>query len=100
MYFSFDGICCNIINVYNKYKGDKFDVLGVAAWDQPENSLKAIEEEKIEYPQILNSQNAGTDAYGIDGIPTIILFGPDGTILKRDLRGIGIEDAVKEALAK
>ena len=29
-----------------------------------------------------------------------MLFGPDGTILKRDLRGEGIEAAVKEALGK
>ena len=38
------------------------------------------------------------DAYGINGIPQIILFGPDGTILKRNLRGAAIEDAVQEAL--
>ena len=34
----------------------------------------------------------------LNGIPHIILFGPDGTILKRGLRGNDIREAVKEAL--
>lgn len=90
----------NIINVYNKYKGDKFEVLGVASWDKPDDTKKAIEDLGIEYPQILNSQEIATDIYGIMGIPQIILFGPDGTILRRDLRGLEIETAVKEYLKK
>ena len=88
----------NIIKVYKKYKGDNFDVLGVACWDKPEDSEKAIKELGIEYPQILNSQNAASDAYSIEGIPEIILFSPDGKILKRGLRGKEIEEAVKNVL--
>lgn len=88
----------NLIKVYNQYKGDKFEVLGIATWDEPKASLKTIEQMKIPYPQILNAQRAGSDAYGITGIPQIILFGPDGTILKRDLRGEQIEATIKELL--
>ena len=87
-----------IIELYNKYAGDKFEVLGVATWDEPEDTKKAIEELGIKYPQIMNAQKAGSDAYGIEGIPQIILFGPDGTILKRDLRGEEMVKAVEEAL--
>jgi thiol-disulfide isomerase/thioredoxin len=90
----------NIINVYNKYKGNKFEVLGVAVWDEPEDSEQAIDELGINYPQILNAQEDGTQPYGIRGIPEIILFGPDGTILKRGLRGPDIEAAVKQCLKK
>jgi len=90
----------NLIEVYNKYKGPKFDVIGVAAWDEPEDTKQAIEEDKIPYAQIMNSQKAGTDVYGIMGIPHIILFGPDGTIMSRNLRGPQIEEAVKAALGK
>ncbi len=88
----------NLINVYNKYKGDKFEVLGVATWDKPADTEKAISQLNINYPQIMNAQKAGSDAYGINGIPQIILFGPDGTIIKRNLRGEAIEKAVQEAL--
>ena len=88
----------NLINVYNKYKGDKFEVLGVATWDKPEDTKKAIAEMGIPYPQIMNAQKAGSDAYGISGIPQIILFGPDGKIVKRNLRGEAVEKAVAEIL--
>jgi thiol-disulfide isomerase/thioredoxin len=88
----------NLIKVYNQYKGDKFEVLGVATWDKPEDTKRAIEQLNIPYPQIMNAQKAGSDAYGINGIPQIILFGPDGKILKRNLRGEAVEKAVAEAL--
>ena len=81
----------NLIAAYNKYKDKGLMVLGVAAWDEPEATKKAIEEDKIPYPQILNSQKIGTDIYGITGIPHIILFAPDGTILARRLHGEEIE---------
>ncbi|MCD8302507.1 MAG: TlpA family protein disulfide reductase [Prevotellaceae bacterium] len=88
----------NIIEVYNKYNGNNFTVIGVATWDKPEDTLRAIGELGIPYPQIMNAQYAGSTAYGIEGIPEIILFGPDGTILKRGLRGDDIEKAVKACL--
>ena len=88
----------NIINVYNKYKGDKFEVVGVAVWDKPADTKRAVESLQIPYPQILNSQKIATDAYSISGVPQIILFAPDGTIVKRDLRGASIEKVVKQLL--
>ena len=88
----------NLIKVYEKYKGEKFEVLGVATWDEPADTKKAIKELKIPYPQMLNAQRAGSDAYGISGIPQIILFGPDGKIVKRNLRGEALEKAVSEVM--
>ena len=81
----------NLIAAYNKYKNKGLQVLGVAAWDEPDNTKKAIEEDKIPYPQILNSQKIAADAYGIAAIPRIILFAPDGTIVANGLRGEDIE---------
>ena len=86
----------NIIAAYEKYKGDKFEVLGVATWDKPKDTEKSIEQLHIPYPQIMNAQKAGSDAYGIEGIPQIILFGPDGKIVKRNLRGAAIEQTLSE----
>lgn len=88
----------NLITVYNRYKSDKFEIIGVATWDKPNDTRRAIAEMGIPYPQIMNAQKAGSDAYDIEGIPEIILFGPDGTILKRGLRGESIEAEVKAVL--
>ena len=88
----------NLRTVYDDFHGDRFDMLSVAVWDKPEDTVKAAEEENIVWNQIINAQKVPTDLYGIQGIPHIILFGPDGTILKRGLRGSDIREAVKEAL--
>ena len=90
----------NLIKAYSKYKDKGLMVLGVAAWDEPEATKKAIEEDKISYPQILNSQSIGTDIYGIEGIPHIILFAPDGSILARGLRGEEIDKKLEEIFNK
>lgn len=77
----------NLKEVYEKFHGDNFDILSVAVWDDAEATLKSAEELGIPWNQIINAQEIPTSIYGIDAIPHIILFGPDGTILKRNLRG-------------
>ena len=86
----------NLIALYENYKEKEFLVLGVAAQDNPEASLKAIDEMQIPYPQILNAQKIATDIYGIDALPETILFSPDGTILARGLRGVELENKLEE----
>ncbi len=87
-----------LINVYNTYHGDRFDMLSVAVADKVEDTVKAAKELGIVWNQIVNAQQIPGNAYGFDAIPLTILFGPDGTILKRDLRGEKVGEAVKEAL--
>ena len=88
----------NLVNVYNTYRGENFDMLSVAVWDKVEDTVEAAPALGIVWNQIINAQEIPTNLYGIDGIPHVILFGPDGTILKRNLRGEQIGEAVKEAL--
>lgn len=38
------------------------------------------------------------DLYGVKGIPFILLFGPDGTIIARGLREEGMKNKVAEVL--
>ena len=80
--------------------GDQFDVLGVAVWDNPDDTRKAIEELKITWPVIIGTQKLTepTDLYGIKGIPHIIIFGPDGTILSRGLTGNDLANKLAEVL--
>lgn len=73
-----------IKEILQEYGPKGLEVLGVAVWDEPQNTLQAIEKHQLPWPQILNAQTIPTDLYGISGIPCIILFGPDGTIISRD----------------
>lgn len=90
----------NIAAIYEKYKGDDFNVLSIAVWDKPEDTKASAIEHGVVWSQIINAQRIPTDIYGISGIPQIMLFSADGTILKRDLRGSEIEKAVAEALGR
>ena len=83
--------------LYAKYP-DKLNVLGVAVWDEPEASLRAIEQHQLPWPCIINAGTIPTDIYGISGIPCIMLIAPDGTIVSRDLQGDALKAEVAEAL--
>lgn len=86
--------------LYETYNNDgKLDFLGVAVWDEPQNTLDAIESHELPWPQILNAQSVPTELYGIPGIPCIILFDPDGRIVFRDLQGQELIDATNQALS-
>lgn len=86
--------------IYAKYADNGLDVLGVAVWDEPQNTLKAIERFEIPWQCVINAQTIPTDAYGISGIPCIILFAPDGTIISRDLQGATLVKAVDAAMSE
>lgn len=89
----------NIKDVYEKYAGDDFDVLSIAVWDETLDTIMKASELGIPWNQIINAGSIPTDIYGIDGIPHIILFGPDGTILKRNLRGEDIEAEISKYIS-
>lgn len=73
-----------IKELLNEYGSKGLEVLGVAVWDEPQNTLRAISQHKLPWKQIINAQSVPTDLYGISGIPCIMLIAPDGTILSRD----------------
>lgn len=90
----------NIRAAYEKYAPKGLEVLSVAVWDKPEDTKAAAREHGVVWNQIINAQKVPTDLYGIKGIPQIMLFGPDGTILKRNLRGEGIEEELSKHFAE
>ncbi len=85
-------------DIYNQYNGKGLDIVGIAVWDEPENTLKAIEEMQLPWKQVINAQTVPTDLYGILGIPCIILFGPDGMIIARDQQGADLKASVDAAM--
>lgn len=90
----------NLANVYKQYKGEKFEIVGVAVWDERPDTEKALTELPISWPVIFDAQKIPTDLYGIYGIPEIILFGPDGTIVARGIRGEEIGKKIAEVMAE
>ena len=84
--------------IYKKYAG-KVKVLGVTYGDEIQDSMDAIPEWGMTFPHFVFVEDAEPDGrFEIDSIPTVILFGPDGNIVARDMKGEEIEKAVVEAL--
>ena len=88
----------NMKDIYYEFRGEKFDIVGAPVMDKPENTLKAVDELKIPWTQILSVPESVPKDYGFQYIPYIILVGPDGTILETNMRGDGIRAAVKKHL--
>lgn len=76
------------------------EVLGVAVWDDPENTRRAIAQHQLPWPQIIGAQTVPTELYGIQAIPCIILIDPEGNIVARDLQDEALKEAVRNALLK
>ena len=86
----------NLKEVYKRFKGDKFEIVGVAVSDKRADTEAILPELDLPWPIIFDAQQIPTEIYGINAIPHIILFGPDGKIVARELRG----DRIGELLSK
>ncbi len=85
--------------VYDKYKDQKFEIIGISL-DQGQAVLDSyIEEQDITWPQFLDN---GTVAkmYNVTGIPATFLIDGDGIVRKVQLRGNALETAVTELVKK
>ena len=89
----------NIQQVYAEYKDKGLQVLSLAVWERKPQShtIETAAELGMDWLHINNCGTIPTDIYGVDGIPHLMLIGPDGTILKRGFHGLeGIQAAVAE----
>ena len=89
----------NIQTVYEQYKDKGLQVLSLAVWERKPQShtIEVAGELGMDWLHMNNCGQIPTDIYGIEGIPHLMLIGPDGTILKRGFHGLeGIQAAVAE----
>lgn len=82
--------------VYEKYAGENFDVVSIAVWEREpvEVTIETAAALEMNWNQINNAGREPAQIYGVESIPHLILFGPDGTILKRGFHGAEIEAVV------
>ena len=88
-----------IKKVWETFAGDRFDVVSIAVSDKREDTERALAQLDMPWRQILDAQKIPGEIYGVNAIPHLILFAPDGTILKRGLRGEQIYEDVSEVLS-
>ena len=89
----------NIKSVYEQYKDKGLDVISLTVWERKPQShtFETAAQLEMDWTVLTNCGTVPTDIYGVEGIPHLMLIGPDGTILKRGFHGLeGIQSAVSE----
>lgn len=88
-----------LMPLYEKYKDDeRFMILGVLVSDSMESYNLHKDSLNYPWPQLIDESHTAGTAYGFQSIPYLILFAPDGTVLRRDIRGAAIDEAIAAAL--
>ena len=91
----------NVKKVYDTYKDQDFDIIGVSLDDTEKELRDYIKENDIQWRQIFDNAR-GEDSlvrqYGIRGIPAPWLIDRDGKLISHKARGEDLERLVVEAL--
>ena len=91
----------NVKRVYNTYKDQGFDIIGVSL-DTDETRLRNyLKENNVPWRQIFSGQKWNSplaQKYHIRSIPAPWLIARDGTLISREARGVKLESLVLKAL--
>lgn len=86
----------NVKRTYQKYKNQKFQIIGISL-DRGETPLKNyIEKEGIMWPNYYDSSRQVSNMYQVRSIPSTFLIDGNGIIRKTNLRGSALESAVAQ----
>ncbi|MCD8207131.1 MAG: TlpA family protein disulfide reductase [Bacteroidales bacterium] len=81
-------------DAYSKFHRKGLEIVSVAIADEPQDSKATAKELGMTWNLIINAGQIPAEVYGFASIPQIMLFGPDGTILKKGLRGEEISEEI------
>ena len=91
----------NVKRVYNTYKDQGFDIIGVSLDTDEARLRNYLKENDIQWRQIFSGQKWESplaQKYHIRSIPAPCLIARDGTLISSEARGIKLEQLVVEAL--
>lgn len=88
----------NLRAYLEQYQDKNFKLVGINCWERKEGAgqAKAVEMD-MTWPVIF-AEDKQVDAYGVEAIPTLILFAPDGTIAGRLTGEAGLEELLASKL--
>ena len=91
----------NVVASFERYKNKNYTVFGVSLDQKREPWLKAIEDDKLTWPQVSDLkgwQNEVAKQFGIQSIPQNFLIDPNGVIVGKNLRGPALEQKLAQLL--
>lgn len=92
----------NVKKLYAYYHEKGFEIIGISSDRDVETLKKFIEKEEMPWKQMMRDKALVADGqtmgsyYGVTGIPTMILIGPDGKVITVNARGAALGKALAE----
>jgi len=89
----------NLVEAYQKYHDQGFEIFGVSFDRKKEAWVKAIHKDNITWPQVSDLNYWDSKAgrmYGVRSIPANFLINKEGVIVARDLRGEELDEKLSE----
>ena len=90
-----------VVEIYNKYHDQGFEILGVSLDRDSANWVKAIDDDNLTWHHIsdLESWNSkGAELYGVSAIPHTVLIDKEGIIIAKNLHGDELREAIEKLL--
>jgi peroxiredoxin len=82
-------------------KNDRVAMVSLSLDDNPEIARRHVLKKKLGWSHgFIGRDSEVTASYGVAAIPQVLLLGPDGRVLARDLGGAGIQAAVTQELGR
>ncbi|HVY76061.1 MAG TPA: TlpA disulfide reductase family protein [Puia sp.] len=91
-----------LVKIYNEFKDQGFEILGVAADNHKEEWLKAIHDDGLPWINVTDlrgDQNKAVLMYGVSYFPASFLIDRSGKIVARDLRGDALSNKLRGLLS-
>lgn len=92
----------NLVNAYNTFKANGFEIFAVSLDDNKEDWLKAIQKDGLTWEQVSDLKGRNNKAallYRVNMIPENILVDKNGMIIGRNLRGENLNKKLAEILS-
>ncbi|RFZ81233.1 AhpC/TSA family protein [Mucilaginibacter terrenus] len=92
----------NVKAAFERFKNKNFTVLSLSIDDSGARKswLKAISEDGLPWPQLLDATKKVHDSYGVTYIPANFLIDPNGKIIAKNLKDTALTDKLSELLNK
>ncbi len=93
----------NVVRMYNEYREQGFEILGVSLDRDRNRWVQAIEQDGLEWLHVSDLQywqNGAAKLYGVSSIPHTILLDAEGRIIARGLRGRQLEAKLQELFSE
>jgi thiol-disulfide isomerase/thioredoxin len=78
-----------IRSLYSKYSKHPFEILSISIDKSKLKWEQAVQEEKLPWPQVLDTKNVSLQGFAVMAVPTTYLLNPEGKIIGKD---IGFEE--------